>query len=65
MIHRPYSKDVDNNVETAILTFHALITTLMTTLPFPLKSSQAVGMAGTSLNRSPPCARLLLFSSKL
>lgn len=49
MIARPYALVAGNNIETGLLTLHAIVTTLMTTLPFPLQSSQAIGMSGMIL----------------
>jgi hypothetical protein len=44
-INRPFTSVSGNNVETGLLTLHALVTTLMTTLPFPLTSRDAAGMS--------------------
>lgn len=45
LIVKPYSSVWSNSNETILLTIHALITALMTTLPFPLKHGQDTGMA--------------------
>jgi hypothetical protein len=45
-LNSPFASVAGNNIETGLLTLHSIVTTLMTTLPFPLNDTQAAGMSG-------------------
>jgi hypothetical protein len=62
--NRPFLLMSGNHIETGLLTLHSIVTTLMTTLPFPLHNDQAIGMAGNQWPLlSPPNLFPFMFTS--